>query len=180
MSSDSSKLTEAAMAVMRALEGLSPEDCARVLGSAAALFKVSSPAAERLPAGEMPLDEDTASEGRAKRRSLAEFIIEKGPATNAQRIAVFAYYREHVEKKSTFGRADLQPYFAMAKAPRPGNYDRDFSAAAKEGWIHEEGESSYLTATGESVVNAGFGGKAKPRGRAVAKKARKLKAATSK
>lgn len=166
------------MAVMKALQGLSPEECARVLESAAALFKVPAPLPRTTPP-EAALDSDEVGQGVERRLSLIEFMNQKGPATNAQRVVVFAYYREHVEKKGdTFARADLRSYFSAAKLAKPANYDRDFSSAAREGWIHEDGESSYLTATGEAAVKAGFGGKGKPRGRAVAKKtARKPKKA---
>jgi hypothetical protein len=163
------KVTSAATAVMKALEPLSPEERARVLQSAAALFGIAPSAASRSSPSNGHVVDDLgnnpeASDRSGKRLSIVEFLETKKPATNSQRIAAFAFYREHVEGKANFSRSDLEHYFAVAKLPKPGNYDRDFSGAAREGWIHEDGTESYLTQKGESAVKAGFDGKAKPRG----------------
>jgi hypothetical protein len=91
------------------------------------------------------------------------------PATQAQKVAVFAYYREKFEDLPRFARKDLKPYFAKAKEPPPSTFDREFTTAVKLGWIHEEGADSYLTSKGLEAVEAGFGGKARPRGRAAAR-----------
>ena len=171
------KITAAATAVMKALEPLSVEERSRVLHSAAALHGIGlSPTSSR-SAGPEPFgveggghDHDSGDKAtKGKRLSIVEFLRQKDPATNSQRIAAFAFYREHVEGKSTFVRGDLEHYFAAAKLAKPGNYDRDFAGAVREGWIHEDGTESYLTQGGERTVQEGFGGKAKPRGAAVAK-----------
>jgi hypothetical protein len=106
--------------------------------------------------------------------SLVEYMNTKEPVTNGQRIAVFAAYREEIEKKGNFAKGDLEGYFAKAKLAAPGNnYTRDYKKAVSEGWIHDDGANSYLTQTGQRAVAAGFGGKAKPRGKAAKKAARK-------
>jgi hypothetical protein len=97
-------------------------------------------------------------------------VQEKKPATNAQRIAVFAYYREKSEGLSRFAKDDLKPYFAKAKQPPPQNFDRDFGQTVKLGWIYEDESDSYLTSKGLEVVEAGFEGKGAPRGSGVTKK----------
>jgi hypothetical protein len=103
----------------------------------------------------------------AAKRMLSpiELIQAKEPATNAQRIIVFAYYREKYEGQNYFARGDLEGYFAKAKQPAPGNYDRDFNEAVKQGWLYENGSESYLTGKGLEAVEAGFAGKGLPRGR---------------
>jgi hypothetical protein len=93
-----------------------------------------------------------------------ELIQAKAPATNAQRIAIFAYYREHVEGNARFAKEDLKAYFAKAKQPPPANYDRDFGQAVTLGWIYEDGADSYLTSKGLEAVEAGFGGKGRKPG----------------
>jgi hypothetical protein len=108
--------------------------------------------------------------------SPVELIQQKQPTTNAQKIALFAYYREKVEGLARFSRGDLETYFAKAKQPPPGNYGRDFQQAVSLGWIYEDGADSYLTTKGLEAVEAGFGGKAQPRGAAVKKRAAKKKA----
>lgn len=102
--------------------------------------------------------------------SPRELIQEKQPTTNAQRIALFAYYREKVEGLARFSRGDLENYFSKAKEPPPANYSRDFQAAVSLGWIYEDRTDSYLTTKGLEAVEAGFGGKAQPRGSAVTKR----------
>jgi hypothetical protein len=173
--SSETKVTLAATAVMKALEPLSSEERARVLHSAAALHGISF---SRRSGGTTGPESDKVSEGgqdaveeagQGKRLSIVEFLRQKEPVTNSQRIAAFAFYREHVEKKGNFARGDLEHYFALAKLAKPGNYDRDFAGAVREGWVHEDGSESYLTQGGERAVREGFGGKAKPRGRTVAK-----------
>ncbi|MEA2700300.1 MAG: hypothetical protein QOI66_4571 [Myxococcales bacterium] len=171
------KITAAATAVMKALETLSVEECARVLRSAAALHGIGlSPTSSRSAGPETfgaeggDHDHDLGEPStKGKRLSIVEFLRQKDPATNSQRIAAFAFYREHVEGKATFVRGDLEHYFATAKLAKPGNYDRDFAGAIREGWIHEDGSESYLTQGGERAVREGFEGKAKPRGASVAK-----------
>jgi hypothetical protein len=178
-SQDPAKVTAAASAVMQALEPLTPEERARVLNSAAALFDVIIQAAKPMQGGTMRAavvvasnENEGATPVRPKKKlSLVEFLNEKQPATNGQRLACFAFYREHIEGNgSTFGKDSLESYFATAKLPAPGNYDRDYRETAAKGWIHDAGNESYLTQAGEKAVTAGFLGKAAPRGASTVKR----------
>jgi hypothetical protein len=155
-------------AIFQALSPLDPETRARVLASAMSLLGMSAPS-ERTPAGPPPggrssTTPTTATSGTDRPLSPRELIHQKSPASNPQMIALFAYYREKVEGLSRFGKNDLRDYFGRAHEPPPGNYDRDFRKAVKMGWIHEDGDDSYLTSKGLEVVEAGFGGKQRPRG----------------
>ena len=102
--------------------------------------------------------------------SLNEMILEKQPASVPQRITLFAFYRERVEGNARFARANLKEYFSKAKEKPASNFDRDFLKAVKLGWLHEDGDSSYITTKGLEAVEVGFGGKGLPRGTAVARK----------
>ncbi len=86
---------------------------------------------------------------------------QKRPATNSQRIALFAYYRERYDGLARFARNDLLSYFSKAKEKPPANYDRDFVEAVKRGWLHEDGADSYITSRGIEAVEAGFPGERK-------------------
>jgi hypothetical protein len=171
-------VTSAASAVMAALQPLAPEERQRVIDASAALFGLSSPRRPMGGASDTSTPEESdepetpgGSAPKEKRQSIVEFLNTKSPATNSQRLACFAFYREHVEKKGQyFSSADLKPYFQSAKLPKPGNFNRDFRDAVSASWIHEDNASSYLTQAGENAVKAGFGGKGRPRGPAVAKK----------
>ena len=175
---DPQKITDAAAAVFSALQPLTAEGRARVLSAASALFGIAATPAssQRTHAGHASNGERSDAppkreESGGKRQSIVEFLNDRQPATNTQRIACFAYYWEHTEGKGQhFAKGDLEPYFAQAKLPKPGNYDRDFRSAVQCGWIHEDGSNSYLTRGGEDAVLAGFGGKGKPRGNAVGKR----------
>jgi len=152
----------AVQVVYTALKGLDSDDARRkVLSSVLALLgitdststaSVSAPTRGR---SEAPL----ATTGRPV--SLIELMQEKQPGTNGQRIAVFAYHREKNEGIQRFSRDDLKPYFAKAKLPPSGNYDRDFVEAVRKGWIHEDGSDSYLTSKGVEAVESGFQGERK-------------------
>ena len=97
----------------------------------------------------------------ARPLSLVELVQQKDPTTNAQRIALFAYYREKHENLPRFARADLERYFALARLSPSANFDRDFVETVKKGWIHEDGADSYLTSKGVEAVESGFAGERK-------------------
>ncbi len=93
--------------------------------------------------------------------SIVELMRDKQPGTNAQRIALFAYYREKHEGVPRFGREDLEPISPRRRSRSPTNYDRDFVEAVKKGWIHEDSHESYITSRGIETVEAGFAGERK-------------------
>jgi len=157
---------EAVQVVYEALEPFDADTRQRVVSSALSLFGITVgrvAATQHAP----PASRETASEFRPppRMKSPVELIKEKNPATSAQRIALFAYYREKFEGLTRFARGDLKAYFAKAKEPSPSNFDRDFAESVRQGWIHEDGSDSYLTSRGLEVVEAGFAGKRNPRAR---------------
>ena len=164
----------ALQAVITALEPLEENERRRILDAAATFFGAPQPTPPAPGATNKNLDKPPGT-GSAKPLSVNELLDEVKPSTNPQRIAAFAFFREQHEGNEKFARGDLKAYFSKAKESEPKNYDRDFNQTVKEGWIHEDGDQSYLTRKGESVVRAGFGGKAKPRGSAVAAKRGKRK-----
>jgi hypothetical protein len=175
-------LVEAVQAVFDALEPFDDAARNRILQSAASLLgtglaaNVGSGSASTIGVGASP------PQARAFDRPLSpvELLQQKQPATNAQRIAVFAYFRDKVEGLARFAKDDLRGYFAKAKQPAPQNFDRDFRQAVSLGWIYEDADDSYLTSKGLEAVEAGFGGKALPRGSASSKKRVKSKVRLSK
>ena len=161
-------------AMYEALKDLDAADQKKVLISLNGLLAIegaSKPATERT---------DTRAEVSSSSRpiSLIELAQDKIPQTSAQRIALFAYYREKAEGASRFSRSDLKPYFAKAKFPPASNFDRDFVEAIRKGWIHEDGSDSYLTTKGIEAVESGFQTSAKqsstsPRKRKITKTTKK-------
>jgi hypothetical protein len=161
---------EALQSVHAALKPLAAEERTRVLTSVYALLGIRGPdptpaaAPPSRPAAPSTADAPAAgipSRSQARPLSINELVQEKSPGTNAQRIALFAYYRDKHEGISRFTRDDLKAYFAKAKEQPPRNYDRDFVEAVKRGWIHEDGAESYVTSKGIEVVESGFAGERK-------------------
>ena len=158
---DDSKL-DAVQEVYRALRDLKEDERISVLNAATALLAMSSSLAIQaggsvsITPGTGTLQIGAPQLGAAKKLSIIELLGDKNPKTNPERIALFAYYREHIENLPQFERDDLRPYFTKARLAPPTNFDRDFGVAVSKGWIHEEGADSYLTNSGSQVVEAGF------------------------
>jgi hypothetical protein len=168
-------LLGAAQTVFKVLEPLDADARQRVLTSALSLLGMAKVDPSPNPSHPPDASRPPAQSPSARPMSPVELIQQKNPATNAQRIALFAYHRDKNEGQSRFGRADLLPYFAKARLPAPANYDRDFSSAVQLGYIYEDGTESYLTSRGVEAVEAGFGGRAAPRGISKVKAEKKKK-----
>jgi hypothetical protein len=176
-------LVEAVQALFDALEPFDEAARQRILTSAVSLLGSRLPPAvspTSLPSSVGAASSHASRPASERPLSPVELIQQKQPATNPQRIALFAYYRERVEGISRFSKDDLKQYFAKAKEPPPKNFDRDYRAALKMGWIYDDGADSYLTSKGLEAVEAGFGGKPLPRGVAATKKGKSKKGAKPK
>jgi len=163
-------LISAVEAVHAALKDLEPTDVRRVLASVGALLQVPLATQTDRPAiirERVSESGDVPARPLARPLSIVELLQEKEPSTSAERITLFAYYREKYEGVSRFSRGDLQPYFAKAHLRPPANYDRDFVAAVRKGWLHEDENESYITTKGIEAVEAGF-----PADRAVSRTAK--------
>lgn len=171
-------LVEAVQLVFEALEPFDEVARQRILSSAVSLLG-GSPSTQGAPTSGLvpsrPATIQATPPSSDRPLSPVEVVQQKNPATNPQRIAVFAYYREKVEGLSRFSKDDLRTYFAKAKQPPPQNFDRDYGHAVKLGWIYDDGDDSYLTSKGLEHVEAGFDGKALPRGASLTKASRRQK-----
>ena len=145
---------DAVQVIFNALEPLDVDARQRVVSSVLSLLGMPPSLAASTAPSQPNANTQRGSESSARTKSPVELIQEKQPATNAQRIALFAYYREKFEGLGRFSRGDLKLYFGKAKEPPPANYDRDFSVAVRSGWIHEDGGESYLTSKGLETVEA--------------------------
>src|SRR5438552_707830 len=127
-SKDGTPEIKAHQEVYTALKDLDSETRRRVLSSVLALLGMDEPLPTSSPLGTSPAREtrSLSSSVSARPVSLIELMQEKRPSTNAERITLFAYYREKAEGFQRFERRDLQPYFAKARLAPAANYDRDF------------------------------------------------------
>lgn len=169
---------DAAKTIYQALAPLDENTRKRVILSALSLLGMDVPQAmpSRVVSSDAPTSSHLPHQRSERPLSPVELIQQKQPSTNSQRIALFAYYREKAEGKSRFSRVDLKEYFAKARLNPPQNYDRDFNTTVQLGYIYEDGDESYLTSKGLEAVEAGFEGKAEPRGNSVARKKKRSKA----
>lgn len=168
------------VALERVYSALKPLDAAKresVVASAYALLGMHAPDSSQQRsqigsqsrAGSRTGDQPPPPAASDRPTSLVELVQQRKPTTNAQRIAVFAYYREKSEGQPRFSRDDLKTYFAKAKITPSANYDRDFVEAVRKGWIHEDATDSYVTSKGLEAVESEFAGErkyTKPTGRA--------------
>jgi len=169
------ELLRAAQIVFRTLEPLAEDLRNRVLTSALSLLGMPKlPELNESQVAPQPRPPSHGPQQVTRQLAPTELLQDKRPSTNAQRIAIFAYYRDKFEGKPRFARADLKDYFANARLPPPRNFDRDFKHAIQLGYVYEDGQESYLTSRGLEAVETGFDGKAEPRG-STAKSAKKTR-----
>lgn len=142
--------------VHAALKDLDPINRQRVLASVYALLDIAGSAALTSAPGQSSSRLQLAPTSSAKPVAIRELIQEKKPTTHPEFIALFAYYREKHQNLPTFSRAILADYYGTSREKPPKNYDRDFVKAITRGWIHEDGENSYITSKGVEAVESGF------------------------
>ena len=148
-------------AVHAALKPLKPAERQRVLASVNALLGTSEGSAGSAGAGTVApqIPEQAPRLGTStptRPISIRELINEKKPRTHPQFITLFAYYKEKIQGQPTFSRDSLERYYTDARETPPRNYDRDFVKAVISGWIHEDGDNSYITSKGIEMVESGF------------------------
>jgi hypothetical protein len=148
-------------AVHTALKPLGVPERQRVLASVYALLGITEtpPPANSSTAsvaGQPELRARPIPPSPARPLAIRELIQEKKPSTHPEFITLFAYYREKHQNLPTFSRTQLAEYYATSREKPPKNFDRDFVEAVKRGWIHEDGENSYITSKGLEVVESDF------------------------
>src|SRR5229473_1228686 len=144
------KTISALEAVHSALKGLNAQERQRVLASVRVLLEIPPSAA---PGHQKPDVAEEASSSPVPTRgpqvsgrplAIRELIQDKKPRTHPQFITLFAYYREKHQNVASFKRDDLKPYYAASRENPPKNFDRDFVETVRKGWIHEDGDNSYI------------------------------------
>jgi hypothetical protein len=156
------KAISALETVHAALKPLKPSDRARVLASVRALLEspanpMEAPMAPEV--SESPASSSPITPVHPRPLAIRELVQDKKPGSHPQFITLFAYYREKYQNQPTFSRDDLKQYYVLSRENPPGNYDRDFVNAVRQGWIHEENDNSYITSRGIEAVESGFAGK---------------------
>lgn len=88
--------------------------------------------------------------------TLAELFHRHEPKRNPDKIAVIAYHLKAAGQAS-FTKEQVRAGFRRAGEREPGNFDRDWAWAVRNGWVDgDAAEGFYLTRTGERVVLGNF------------------------
>lgn len=89
--------------------------------------------------------------------SSREFLNEKRPLTNPQRILTLASFLT-AEGSPRITVDNVKNEFEKAREPLPRNFTRDFNAVIKNGWLAESQETGqfYVTTTGEKIMAGTF------------------------
>jgi len=145
-------------AVHSALKPLEKEERQRVLASVYALLEIApvEPPLAKNAAPASSAQSSVTTIASARPVGITELIQQKRPGTHPEFITLFAYYREKHQGLPNFSRADLEKYYATSHTAPPKNYTRDFISAVRRGWIHEDGDNSYITSKGIEVVESSF------------------------
>lgn len=150
---------DALQRVIAALTPFSPEDRRRILESASLFLQVGSPSRiAQAPRG--PEANFTASSSRAPfsedtSMSPKEFLLEKEPRTDVERIATLAYYLTHYRGTPHFKTFDLSSLNTEAAQPRFANAANSSNNAVKMGYLVPSTKGQrQLSAIGERFVRA--------------------------
>jgi len=141
------------------LEPLTAEDREHVLRTVATWFRVGlSPAGEShasLPAQQAKSPEDEKFSNRSV-LSVKDFIFEKNPATEAERLACLAYYLTHYMETPHFKTVDLTRLNTEAAQRTFSNPAVASSTAIRDGYFVSASKAGYkqLSAMGERFVHA--------------------------
>ena len=142
--------------VIEALKPLSPEDRKRILQTASTFFQIGSSgpalssASRELPAPNipMPFSEDMVM-------SPKQFLMEKQPKTDVERIACLAFYLTHYRNTPHFKTLDLSKLNTEAAQPKFSNAAVAANNALKLGYLASGTKGQrQLSAVAEQFVQA--------------------------
>jgi hypothetical protein len=145
--------------IIALIEHLEVEQRRRVLNAVSGFFEEPSsdpprPVAQSWRASEEPASARPryATEGTL---SPKQFLLEKRPATDVERMACLAYYLTHYREKAQFKTADLSHLNTEAAQDRFSNPALASSNAIKQGYLAHAGQGNrQLSAIGERYVQA--------------------------
>jgi len=143
--------------VMEALKDLSSEDQKRIIETVSVFFKIHSTAVSVNHAGKteprhaMPLHKFSDSQALSPK----EFLLEKDPKTDVERIACLAFYLTHYRDLPHFKTLDLSILNTEAAQPKFANAAQSANNAVKMGYLAPASKGHrQLSAYAEKFVNA--------------------------
>lgn len=157
---DPSEEFSALQKIITALHPFDQEDRARILSSAALFLQVSVSSSS--PVDQAPIrTTDGASSGpypaftEPESPSPKDFLYEKRPGSDVERIAVLAYYLTHFRETPHFKTLDLSKLNTEAAQPKFANAANSAGNAVKQGYLVPAVKGlRQLSASGERFVAA--------------------------
>jgi hypothetical protein len=142
--------------VIGALRNLDPEARARVLQTVATFFQVGLEGASRRR-GDTLEQGSTPSPSFLEDRSMQpkEFLLDKQPKTDVERVACLAYYLTHYRETPHFKTFDISKLNTEAAQPKFANAANSVNNALKRGYLVQATRGQrQLSAAGERFVQA--------------------------
>lgn len=141
------------------LEPLSPEEREHILRTVATWFRVHLPTTNPLPAAPSVRQQGAIADEKFSNRailSVKDFIFEKDPKTEPERMACLAYYLTHFRDTPHFKTVDLTHLNTEAAQRTFSNPAVASSNAIRDGFFVSAPKSGFkqLSAMGERFVHA--------------------------
>lgn len=159
---DSTREFQALQAVIAALQPLDGESRGRIVDTVSTFFSLGSPRFTATTRRDPP--EVTSHEGahapypsfsQDMTMSPKEFLFQKQPRTDVERIAVLAFYLTHYRDTPHFKTLDLSKLNTEAAQPKFANTANSAGNAVKQGYLVPSTKGNrQLSAAGERFVSA--------------------------
>jgi len=151
---------DALTAVIGALQPLDDEARRRIVDSAVTFLRIGGaavpwPSAQVEPSQGSGASADHAPFSENTRMSVKEFLLEKQPRTDVERVACLAYYLTHYRATPHFKTVDLSLLNTEAAQPKFANAANSANNAVKMGYLVPSSKGQrQLSAVGERFVRA--------------------------
>lgn len=157
--SDEADEFEALQIVIGKLRPYGDEARRRILEAAATFLKIKNPVAAPMPTGGTDQwigpAKPTSSFSEDRAMSPKEFLFEKRPQSNVERIACLAYYLTHYRETPFFKTLDLSKLNTEAAQPKFANSTMAVNDAGKQGYLVAAAKGQkQMSAAGEQFVLA--------------------------
>jgi hypothetical protein len=138
--------------ILEALKGFSDEVRERILRTVATFFKLSVEATSRANEHSMP-ERSSFSEDRSV--SPKEFLLDKSPRTDVEKVACLAFYLDHYRDTPHFKTLDISKLNTEAAQVKFANAAAAVNNATKLGYLAPATKGNkQLSASGERFVQA--------------------------
>ena len=152
------KLTEALTTTVSLLNTLSQENRQKLLQSLATIFSVNNFVATTYRNGAMPMPVDAARRSQfSEDRSISpkDFMLQKLPRTDVEKVACLAYYLTHYRETPYFKTLDISKLNTEAAQMKFGNAAKAVDNATLTGYLAPATRGTkQLSAAGELFVRA--------------------------